>query len=412
MERVHEVVGLCRALAPVLLPRLDVAVVPRARVRRCAVLRAGGRVEDRRGRPVEPHDRGHLVLGIVAEVRERIEKDVRVIAGQPVAVVHRERHRLLDAAAVRHLRGGEVPPGRSGTGRVVREIGSPEHRAGGGVDHRDDVLAGRRHRVGTPRQLRAAAVEVHERGAVVGRRSGCAGARQRLVAAHRRRARRAPPERVRGRSADVDQATVGRDGGEQPVVEGLESVDRLGPGQMVRAVDVDVVAPQVERAEVLLVQPQRGRVVADPAHGDGRGRQRRRVGQHAVQPADEARRPGAGIEVEDAAATERARERGAPVGLGDGQRAGRGDRSPHVDVPGLAGAPGRRGVPGGRQSGGRRRQERRCHGERGRDDEAGKASGHGVRVAPRSGSQGGYRSPARTPATFGGRERDRPGAAR
>ena len=101
------------------------------------------------------------------------------------------------------------------------------------------------------------------------------------------------------RAGHVDEPAVPGDVGPQAVAEQRHAADLLDEGQVVDALDVDVVARRPEPGQVSGRQPEDVRVGADVTQGDGRGRGRRRPGQRAVEAADLAGCAGQRVEVDD-----------------------------------------------------------------------------------------------------------------
>ena len=115
--------------------------------------------------------------------------------------------------------------------------------------------------------------------------------------ARAQRGRRAQPGHRR--AGDVDEPAVPGDVGLQAVAEQRHAADLLHEGQVVDALDVDVVARRPEPGQVSGRQPEDVRVGADVTQGDGRGRGRRRPGERAVEAADLAGCAGQRVEVDD-----------------------------------------------------------------------------------------------------------------
>ena len=133
-----------------------------------------------------------------------------------------------------------------------------------------------RHGDGAPAEVRAGAGhEQHLAGGVAGTRGGGVA----LLRAGRGDGLGAGVEPGGGgggrgglgdrRAAEADQPAAVGDRGLQPVAEDVDAADLLRPGQVVGAVDVDVVAAQVERLEVLAVRPSASWCVGDVRQGDG-----------------------------------------------------------------------------------------------------------------------------------------------
>ena len=133
----------------------------------------------------------------------------------------------------------------------------------------------------------------------VSRRRRCLASR--IAASTLRPARSVAGARQPGhrRAGDVDEPAVPGDVGPQAVAEQRHAADLLHEGQVVDALDVDVVARRPEPGQVSGRQPEHVRVGADVTQGDGRGRGRRRPGERAVEAADLAGCAGQRVEVDD-----------------------------------------------------------------------------------------------------------------
>ncbi len=187
---------------------------------------------------------------------------------------------------------------------------------------------------------------------------------------------------VRRRAGKVDQLPVGGDVGLEPVVERADPARLLRPGQVVRAVDADVVAEEHERPQVAAGEPERVQVRANVVHRHALGRRGTRGGEEPVETRDHARRSGPRIELEHPLMPERAAELGACLRGSRLELRRRPDRHADVERRRHARRAGRRGDGRGR----RRRRERRRreaepHGEREQRTCDG-AQAHGRAVLP------------------------------
>ena len=264
-----------------------------------------------------PVSAGTSSLGAADVVVVDVGEDVRVVARQRGAVEHGERHRLEVAASVRHVAAGVHPHSLAGADRVgVRQVRAPQDLAVLRVDDRQREEVRVHPRLGLPRHPRVALRgEEHQLRGVLALRSqflrsgGAASGAERAGRGHARQ-RRGDPKPVHGRARDVDQATVGRDVGLEAAPERRDASGALRPRDVVRAGDVDVVLPQMERSQVRTVQPERQAVRTHVAHPDLRGRPDARTREEPVQPADHAQRAGLLVRDHDALAPQVLRERG------------------------------------------------------------------------------------------------------
>ena len=217
------------------------------------MLRRAARVEDRRVVPVQAGGGRDLLGGTDEAVVVDVRADVRVVPRQGRAVDDRERHLVLDPAAVRDAGAGEVVdglprPGTSERVRFVRQRTSP-FSASTTVTSRScptQVVVFQASRARAPwrtGRARRDRPRPHRRAAAG---DPCGGDR-RLGPQPRGRRRRPKPRR--GRARDVDEPTVLGHVGFQPVREDLDPADPLDPRQVVGSADVDVVAMQTEGAQ-------------------------------------------------------------------------------------------------------------------------------------------------------------------
>ena len=140
VERVEQVVELRPEVVPVGFPAERGDPVPRARVvgeqccAECPCRGSPGSSSPGRRRP-------DLLGGTDEAVVVDVRADVRVVPRQGRAVDDRERHLVLDPAAVRDAGAGEEVDGLPRPRHVgAREVRAPEDVAVLGVDHRDEQV--------------------------------------------------------------------------------------------------------------------------------------------------------------------------------------------------------------------------------------------------------------------------------